>query len=104
VEMPAPLASIDISSRLLKKSDFVRSSTLDARTVLNPNGNKQESKRLFDAPKNVFQQPARGHASFDRGSLGRAPPRATCPIVQSTRELPSSLSFLKKSVNFLPEA
>jgi hypothetical protein len=59
VEMPAPLASIDIS---------------------------------------------RGHASFDRGSLGRAPPRATCPIVQSTRELPSSLSFLKKSMNFLPEA
>jgi hypothetical protein len=37
----------------------VRSSTLDARTVLNPNGNKQESKRLFDAPKNVFQQPAK---------------------------------------------
>ena len=51
------------SSRLLKKSDFVRSSTLDARTVLNPNGNKQESKRLFDAPKNVFQQPARGATS-----------------------------------------
>jgi hypothetical protein len=47
------------ASRLLKKSDFVRSSTLDARTILNPNGNKQESKRLFDAPKNVFQQPAR---------------------------------------------
>jgi hypothetical protein len=47
------------TSRLLKKSDFVRSSTLDARTVLNPNGNKQESKRLFDAPKNIFQQPAR---------------------------------------------
>ena len=29
--------------------------------LLNPNGNKQESKRLFDAPKNVFQHPAREH-------------------------------------------
>jgi hypothetical protein len=39
---------------------------LDARTVLNPNGNKQESKRLFDAPKNVFQQPA----SFTVSQIG----------------------------------
>ena len=45
-------------SRPLKKSDFVLPSTLDARTVLNPNGNKRESKRPFDVPKNDFQQPA----------------------------------------------
>jgi hypothetical protein len=57
------------ASRLLKKSDFVRSSTLDARTVLNPNGNKQESKRLFDAPKNVFQQLARGDEAASPDSL-----------------------------------
>jgi hypothetical protein len=59
VEMPAPLASIDISEDTL--------------------------------PSIV-------------GLSGGLPPRATCHIVQSTRELPSSLSFLKKSMNFLAEA
>jgi hypothetical protein len=48
----------------------MRSSTLDARTILNPNGNKQESKRLFDAPKNVFQQPASLHYARKVGEYG----------------------------------
>jgi hypothetical protein len=44
-----PRAVIDTTtpSRLLKKSDFVPSSTPDPRTGLNRNGNKQESRMLF---------------------------------------------------------
>ena len=68
-------------SRLLKKSDFVRSSTLDARTVLNPNGNKQESKRLFDAPKNVFQQPARSYCPPGVAILGGFAEPCDCLLV-----------------------